>query len=67
MEMKQFSYAEMYYGKCLECRKAIHPNSPPDKLILKKLALAKNQAEKKKRRERKKFKFSFGDAHEDSD
>jgi hypothetical protein len=67
MEMKKFSYAEMYYGKCLECRKAIHPNSPPDKLILKKLALAKNQAEKKQRRERKKFKFSFGGAHGDSD
>jgi tetratricopeptide (TPR) repeat protein len=69
MEMKKFTHAIAFYEECLESQKSIHPDSPPDKHILRKLSIAKNQAEKKKQRDRKRAKYSYADVflHDDSD
>ena len=59
MELKDFSLAKKYYEESLKSQKAIHPDSPPDKHILRKLAAAKNQLEKKKRRVKKRLRYSY--------
>jgi tetratricopeptide (TPR) repeat protein len=59
MELKDFSLAKKYYEESLESQKAIHPDSPPDKHILRKLAAAKNQLEKKRRHNKKRMRYFF--------